>query len=217
MVQAQQGEGLDELGLDGGRPDRQDRLPGEDGRPLGDGPDIAGKPEIPQVVQEFLGEESLAPEVLDVLLGEAEVLHIVDELVQPRADGKSAVVRHVPEKDVKIGDAVLIPGLQIAVPHGQLVEVTEKAQVQLFLFHKTPQMLPPGALPGPCSAGGAGAVRPPDSISHYRGRGGEKQGISISFFPPDGTGEKRETPLTFASFRLMMKRLPCGISYRNEV
>ena len=173
VVQAQQGEGLDELGLDGRGPDRQDRLPGEDGRPLGDGPDVAGELEMPQVVQKFLGEKPLAPEVPDVLLGEVEVLHIVDELVQTRADGEAAVVRHVPEEDVKIGDPVLIPGLQIAVAHGELVEIAEKTQVQLFLFHKTPQLIQPGAYPRPCSAGGTGAVRPPDSIFYYRGRTGE--------------------------------------------
>ena len=141
--------------------DRHNGLPGEDGRALGDGPDVAGEPEVPQVVQEFLGEKTLAPEVVNVPLGEVEVLHIVDELVQARADGEAAIVRHVPEEDIKIGDAVLIPGLQIAVSHGELVEITEKAQVQLFLFHKTPQRIRHGARPMPCFAGetSAGAVR----------------------------------------------------------
>ena len=41
VVDGQQKECLNELGLDGLGPDGHYRLPGEDGRTLGDGPDIA--------------------------------------------------------------------------------------------------------------------------------------------------------------------------------
>ena len=46
-----------ELGLDGGGPDGEDGLPGEDGGALGDGPDVPGEAEGFQVLQELRGED----------------------------------------------------------------------------------------------------------------------------------------------------------------
>ena len=54
MVDRQQGEGLDQLGLDGRCPHRHHRLPGKDRRALRHRPDVAGKPEIPQILQKLL-------------------------------------------------------------------------------------------------------------------------------------------------------------------
>ena len=143
VVDGEEGEGLDELGLDSGSPDHHHRLAGEDGRALGDGPDIAGELEVPQVIQELLVKEALAPEVLDILIVEMQVLDIVDQLVQTCADGKAAAVRHIPEEDVEIGDAVFVSSLKITVAHGQLIEVAEHGHIQLlFSFHcMAPQIL----------------------------------------------------------------------------
>ena len=62
-----------------------------------------------------------------------QLLDIPDQLLQSGADRKAAVVRHVAEKHIEICDAVLQPGLEIAVAHGQFVKVAEHTQVQ-FLF-----------------------------------------------------------------------------------
>ena len=132
VVDGQQGERLDQLGLDGRSPDRHHRLPGEDGRPLRHGPDVPGKAEIPQVVQELLREQVLVPQEGDVLLVEMQILDVAHQLLQARADRKAAVVRHVAEEYVKIGDPVLKAGLEIAVAHGQLIEITEHGQVEFF-------------------------------------------------------------------------------------
>ena len=140
MVDGQQGERLNELGLDGGSPHGHHRLPGEDGRALGDGPDIAGEAEVAQIVQKRLGEKPLAPQVLDVLLVEVQVFNIVDQLVQPRAHGEAALIGYVPEKHVEIGDAVLIARLEVAVAHGQLIKIAEHGQIQFLLgIHSTPR------------------------------------------------------------------------------
>ena len=62
-----------------------------------------------------------------------EVLNIVDQLAQTRADGEAALVRHVPEKHIKIGDMVLITRLEVAIAHGQLIKIAEHGHIQ-FLF-----------------------------------------------------------------------------------
>ena len=136
MVDGQQRERLDKLGLDGRGAHHHQRLLGEHRRALRDSVDIAGEAEVPEIVQKFLAEQVPAPQIGDVLLREVQVFDVVDELLQPRRDGKAAAVRHLAEEHVEIDDAVLVPSLEIPVAHGQFVEVTEHGHVQLFLsFH----------------------------------------------------------------------------------
>src|SRR5699024_7715394 len=54
VVQAQEHEGLNKLGLDGGGPDRENGLSRENGRPLRNSPDVAGEGEVFQIVQKLL-------------------------------------------------------------------------------------------------------------------------------------------------------------------
>ena len=131
VVQGEQQEGLDKLGLDGRGSYGEDGLPREDGGALRHGPDVAGEAEVPQVVQKLLAEAALAPQEFDVLLGEAEILDIVDDLLQPRGDGEAAPVGHAAEEHVEIADLVGVPlGLEV-------VEVAEQGIVHVFLhlFH----------------------------------------------------------------------------------
>ena len=67
-----------------------------------------------------------------------EILDIVNQLAQARTDGEAALVRHVAEEHIEIGDMVLHLRLEIAVPHGQLIEVTEHGQI-LFRHVYTPR------------------------------------------------------------------------------
>ena len=134
VVYREQQEGLDKLGLDGGRPDGEEGLPGEDGGALGHRPDVAGEPEVLQILQKALAEAALAPQIGDVLLVEAEPLHIVDDLLQTGGDGEAAAVRHVAEKDVEIADLLGVARrLEVAVAHGQFIEITEQGVVHMFL------------------------------------------------------------------------------------
>ena len=50
VVEAQQHKGLNKLGLDGGGPNSEDGLAGEDGGALGHSPDVAGKAEGAQII-----------------------------------------------------------------------------------------------------------------------------------------------------------------------
>ena len=58
VVELQQHVGLEKLGLDGGGAHGQHRLHGEDGRTLGDGPDVAGELEVFEVVEKSLAENA---------------------------------------------------------------------------------------------------------------------------------------------------------------
>ena len=92
VVQAQEHEGLDKLGLDGGGPDGEDGLPGEDGRSLRNRPDVAGEGEIFQIVQKLLRKAVLGPQIGDILLVKVQVLNILHHLGQARRNGKAALV-----------------------------------------------------------------------------------------------------------------------------
>ena len=130
MVDGQQQEGLQQLGLDGGSPDGENGLVGEDGGSLGNGVNIAGELKVCQIVQELLVKHLPVPEVLDVLLVEVEVLDVVNDLLQTGGDGIAALVGHAAEIQVKVGDAVLVSGLEIAIAHGELIEVAQHGHVQ---------------------------------------------------------------------------------------
>ena len=137
MVDAQQGEGLDELGLGGGGADSHQRLAGEYRRPLRHGPHIPGEAECTQVVQKILLEQVFAAQIGDVFPVKVEIPDILHQLLQAGGNGEAAPIGHPAEEHVKIGDALPHPLTEIAVGHGHLVEVKQHGQVQsLLMFHK---------------------------------------------------------------------------------
>ena len=79
----------------------------------------------------------LVPQEGDVLLVEVQVLNILDQLFQTRADREPAVVRHVAEKHIEIGDPILEPCPEIAVAHSQLIEIEEHGVVDVVLHSGT--------------------------------------------------------------------------------
>ena len=133
VVDGQQGKGLDKLCFNGRSPHHHQGLLGEHRGPLRHGINVAGKPEISQIFQEFLAEQVPPPKIRNVLLGEVQVLDVVDQLLQARGNGKAALVRHPAEEHVKIRDLILEAVLEIPVAHGQLIKVAEHGHVQLFL------------------------------------------------------------------------------------
>ena len=108
-------------------------LPGEDGGALRHGPDVAGEAEVFQIVQKCLAEQLPAAQIGNVLVGEVQVLDVVDDLLETGGDGIAAVVRHAAEELIKVRDAVLHAVLQITVAHRQLIEVAEHGHVQRFV------------------------------------------------------------------------------------
>ena len=73
VVKCQQQERLHKLRLNSRSADGNDRLVGENRCALGNGPDVPGELEIPQILQKALGEQLLAPKVRDILLRKMQV------------------------------------------------------------------------------------------------------------------------------------------------
>ena len=148
MVERQEQERLDDLRLDRRGPDGHDRLVREDGRPLRNGPDVAGEFIIPQRFEEALAEHLPPAQIRDVVLVKVKLLDVADGLFQYGRNGKSAAVWHRPEENVEIRDTVLHPTRIVAVGHGQLVVVAEHRQIHLFFRIHIPTSLQsaPGAL-----------------------------------------------------------------------
>ena len=125
VVNAQKDIGFQELGLNGCSAYSQDRLFGKNGSPLRNSPDIAGKAEVCQIIQKFLGEQIASPQVVNILLGKMQRFHIFDNLFQACGDCKSAAIGTLPEKNIEIADPVLVPLCQISVTHCELVKITK--------------------------------------------------------------------------------------------
>ena len=129
MVQGQKHIGLDELGLNGGGADGQNRLLGKHRRALRHGVNVPGKAEISQIVQKILVKNVLFPEKCNVLPVKMQLLDVLHNLLQARRNGIAAPIGNRPEEHVKVGDFILKALLKIAVSHGQLIKVAEHGQV----------------------------------------------------------------------------------------
>ena len=125
QVDGQEHKGLDDLCLDDRGTDGQDRLTRENGGTLTHCPDIAREAEGAQVLQKRFAEEILFAQERDVILGEAKVLDVVDDLLKTGKNGKTATVGNGAEEDIKIGDLITATHLEIAICHGELVKVAK--------------------------------------------------------------------------------------------
>ena len=135
MVEGDEHQRLEQLALDGRALDGDDGLLREDGHALLNGPDIAVQLEILQVGEEFLVERLGGAQIVDVLIGEFQVIHGVDELLQTGHNGVAAAVRHAAEEHIKDGDLIHISLVQIARRHRQLVEIGHGGQIAFYIQH----------------------------------------------------------------------------------
>ena len=135
MVEGDQQQGLDQLALDGGAFHGDDGLLREDGRALFNGPHVAVEGEVAQIVQELFVEHVSAAQILNVRLGEGQVVNGLDELGQAGHDGIAAAVRHLAEEHIEDTDLVLIALFQVAGRHGQLIKVHHGRQVAFYVQH----------------------------------------------------------------------------------
>ena len=141
MVEHQENIGLHELCLDRGGAHRQQRLLRKDGRSLRHGVNVAGEAEGAQIVQKFLAELLPSAQIGNVLFAEMEVLNVGNDLLQARRDRKAAAVRHVAEKHVEIAHAILHAVVEVAVSHGQLVEIAEHRHVQMVVMQHNAHLI----------------------------------------------------------------------------
>ena len=129
MVDREQHHGFDELRLDDRPTHRHNGFVRKYRCAFRHRPDVAGKPEGPQILEKRLVEQLFAAQISDVSVGEAQVLQILHQLLHPRHDGQPSVVRDAAEKHVEICDFVHVAGLKEPVSHGQLVKIGQHGQV----------------------------------------------------------------------------------------
>ena len=102
--------------------------PGKMGVPS-DRPNVTGELKMQQILQKRFGKDALSAQKIHILGRKAQILNIVDDLLQACGDSKAAAVRYVPEEDVEVADLLVHSGLEVAVAHGELVKVAEKGIV----------------------------------------------------------------------------------------
>src|SRR5699024_3528369 len=103
------------------------------GRAFFHGPDGAVEFKMPQIVQKALGKTALAGQVFDVALGKMQVVDHLAELLQPRRNGKAALVGNLAEEHIEYADFVGVSFLKVSRGHGQLVEIHQKGQVAFLV------------------------------------------------------------------------------------
>ena len=131
VVNLQQQIRLNQLRLNRGRTDGQQRFAGEHGRAFRDGVNVAVELEILEVIEEALVEDSLAAQISDIIIGEMQLLDVLDNLLQPRGNREAAAVGHVAEEHVKIHIALVEAVAVVAIAHCEFVEITEHRRVFL--------------------------------------------------------------------------------------
>ena len=85
---------------------------------FGNSPNIARKFKIRQIMQKLFAEQLPATQVLDVLRLEAQLLDVLDDLLQTSCDGESTAIRTTTVEQIEICDPVLVTMLEISMCHG---------------------------------------------------------------------------------------------------
>ena len=129
MIYAEQQHGLHKLSLDRRAFYNDQRLIWENGSSLGDSPHVAGELEVSQIIKKLFGKYLLVPEICNVLVCKGQLLDIVYSLLQSAHNRKAAVIGNFSEIKVKAAHGIGKPVFQVAVAHGQLVEICEKCKI----------------------------------------------------------------------------------------
>ena len=132
MVDLGQNSRLHQLGINERAYHRQHWLIGIHHRALGHGIDVPVEAEIPQIGQELLRKHILLTEVLNILLRETHILHILNDLLQSGKDGKTAPIRVLTVKDIKNHLGISIMIIEITIGHGHLIEIHHHGYIALI-------------------------------------------------------------------------------------
>ena len=128
MVDAQQHHRLHKLGLDGRTTHRDNRFARKNRRTFRYSPNIAGKPEISQIIKKLVAENVSGLEIFHVLFRKTQTFQIVYQLLHTGHDGKPAVIRHPAEKHIEITSGILKTTEKIAIGHGQLIKIRKHGE-----------------------------------------------------------------------------------------
>ena len=125
---------LDQLRLQDRGYHLDDGLVREHDGSLRDGVDIARKMKAAQVLQEVFLKDPQAPEIFNTLVREAQILDVLDDLIQSAGDGITVATGIFAVKRVKDGDTFLA-FFEITLHHCQFVEVCQKREIPMFISH----------------------------------------------------------------------------------
>ncbi len=105
---------FNELRLNDRASDLDDRLIGKNRRSLGNGPDITGKLEGPQIFEKRFGEYLKISQVCQILVVKAQCKKIIDHLIQTGRDRKTAALWNRPKKQIEISNGIFHPMVKIS-------------------------------------------------------------------------------------------------------
>ena len=135
VVDGKQQIGFNDLRFDRPCSDGEQRLSGKHGRALGNRPDVAFKGEVFEVVQKGFVKKVLFAQIGDIVFIKVQIFDVFHDLLQPCTNGKAAAVGHLTEENVKIHDLISHTAAEVAVGHGQLVEVAKQGEIAFLLGH----------------------------------------------------------------------------------
>ena len=133
VIDGQQQIGFDQLGLNGRSPDGDDGFLGEHGRTLRHGPDIAGELEIAQIFQELLVKDVAATKIFDIRIVKVQVQDVINDLIQARGNGEATAIGTAAVEYIEIGNAVFVAIEEIAVAHGELIEIHQHCKIEFII------------------------------------------------------------------------------------
>ena len=129
VVQGEEEVGFDDVAVNQRRAHAEERRVGEDDTAFRHRPDVAPEVEIGEVIEEGVAEHALAAQESDVFFVEAQVLQVIQHLAESGEDGVTTAIRHAAEVVVKVGNFVLPAFIEMALRHGQFVEVGQEGAV----------------------------------------------------------------------------------------
>ena len=124
MVDDVEQRGFDELSFGKRRADGHNRLHGEHDFALSHRVHVAGEAEVFEVVEKVLGERAERAQVLYVACGKAYVFDILHRLLKPGGYGV-VYLTFSAEEHVEGRERIVDSALEIAVHHGELIEIGE--------------------------------------------------------------------------------------------
>ena len=133
VIEHEKHVGFDQLRLDRRGADGENRLVRENGSSLGNSPDVAGEAEAFEVFEKLLVKNALGAEVRDVVIVKVKLFDVVDNLLKTCRNSEAAVVGNRAEKYVELHLALVEVVFEVAVGHGEFIEVTQHSQI--FFFH----------------------------------------------------------------------------------
>ncbi len=114
---------LDELCIDERRHDRQDWLIRVHDGAFRQRINIALKPEVLEIREEFFREHMLLTEIFHVLIRELHILDVFNDLFKTREDGKAAFIRILAVEYIECHLNILVVVSEITIGHGQFVKI----------------------------------------------------------------------------------------------